>query len=65
MILLKFLLVKVAFGSDFSHDHYVHSLAGDEGLAKLVSLSFEGVMKGFLNPLVKVRSLKHTCIVIT
>ena len=49
--------IQAAFGTDFSKDPYVRSLAGGMELTYLLSHSFEGAMKGFMNPIVKVHSM--------
>ena len=47
-------LIQVAFGTDFSRDKYVQSLAGGKELTSLMSHALEGCMKGFMNPLIMV-----------
>ena len=56
LVLLTFhsLTTQVAFSMDFSQDQYVQSLAGDQGLPFLINNVFEGMIKGFKNPLAKV-----------
>ena len=48
------LYMQVAFGTDFSKDQYVQSLAGDKGLTYLMSHCLEGLMKILINPLLMV-----------
>ena len=45
---------QVAFGTDFSQDQYVMSVAGEKGLLYLMSHSLEGVTKQWMNPTIKV-----------
>lgn len=50
--------MQVAFGTDFSKDQYVQSLAGDKGLIYLMSHCLEGLMKTLENPLLTVSACK-------
>ena len=51
---MTYITLQVAFGTDFSQDQYVLSVAGEKGLLYLLSHSFEGVMKQMMNPTMKV-----------
>ena len=52
--IMTYVTLQVAFGTDFSQDQYVLSVAGEKGLLYLLSHSFEGVMKQMMNPTMKV-----------